>query len=57
MVSKKCLQVISRQSNFWRLQKCLKKQLKKDKKEFAVMIAELSRAKRVQRSTIGKEMC
>ena len=38
MFSKKCLQVISRQSNFWRLQKCLKKQLKKDKKEFAVII-------------------
>ena len=56
-LARNVIQVISRQSNFWRLQKCLKKQLKKDKKEFAVMIAELSRAKRVQRSTIGKEMC
>ena len=33
MVSKKCLQVIPRQSNFLRLQKCLKKQ-----QEFAMMI-------------------
>ena len=37
MVSNKCLQVISRQSNFWRLQKGLKKQIKKQQ-EFAMMI-------------------
>ena len=38
MVSNKSLQIISRQTNFWRLQKCLKKQIKKKKQEFAMVI-------------------
>ena len=39
MVSNKCFQVIPRQSNFWRLQKCFKKlNLKKQQQqEFAMM--------------------